>query len=421
MFKFLHTADIHLDSPLLNLDNYDDVPRDEFRSATRRAFDNIVALAIREQVRFVLIAGDLYDGDCADFNTPIYFRHKMEALRDAGIKVFIIQGNHDAASNMKRAFRLQLPDNVHLFSTRKPETVRLDDLKVAIHGQGFADKAVEEDLSKNYPKPVAGHINIGMLHTNCGSHEGHDPYAPSTIGGLTSKGYQYWALGHIHKPQTLTGPDPWIIYCGNPQGRHIGEAGARGCILATVDGDRIHKKTVPVDVLRWELLDCDVSDCSDGDAAVVETLSRLSELAEAAADMPLAVRVKLTGRTAGHCDVTRHAAFWDGQIREAVLNRFSERVWVEKIRFKTRPATVVSEVIDSGLDELISDLNDSGLADTARSELRLDFEKMLTALPHDPRIDTGDLDLDNDAAMAVVLAEARDLLTSRILTAGAGG
>ena len=419
MFKFLHTADIHLDSPLLNLDNYDNIPRDEFRSATRRAFDNIVALAIREQVRFVLIAGDLYDGDCADFNTPLYFRRKMEELRDADIRVFIIQGNHDAASNMKKAFRLQLPDNVHLFSTRKPETVQLDDLKVAIHGQGFADKAVEEDLSKNYPDTVAGYINIGMLHTNCGSHEGHDPYAPSTIGGLSSKGYQYWALGHIHKPQTLTGPDPWIIYCGNPQGRHIGETGERGCILATVDGDRIGKKMVPVDVLRWELLTCDVRMCADGDSVVAEVVRQLTGLAEAAGDMPLAVRIKLTGRSVAHRDLAKHADYWDTQIREAVLNRFSERVWVEKIRFKTKPAAAAADVVDSALDELLNDLNDSALADTARSELRADFEKMLTALPHDPRVDAGDLDLDNDAAMAVVLAEARDLLTSRILTAGA--
>lgn len=140
MFKFLHTADIHLDSPLLNLDNYDNAPRDDFRSATRRALDNIVDLAIGEQVRFVLVAGDLYDGDCTDFNTPLHLRRKMEQLGDHGIRVFIIQGNHDAASSMRKAFSLQLPENVHLFRTDKPETVTLDDLGGRNSRPGFCDQ-----------------------------------------------------------------------------------------------------------------------------------------------------------------------------------------------------------------------------------------------------------------------------------------
>jgi DNA repair exonuclease SbcCD nuclease subunit len=419
MFKFLHTADIHLDSPLRNLDNYDNVPRDEFRSATRRAFDNIVSLAIREEVRFVLIAGDLYDGDCADFNTPLYIRRKMEELQAEDIRVFIIQGNHDAANNMKKAFKLQLPDNVHLFSTRQPETVQIDELNVAIHGQGFAEKAVEQDLSKNYPEPINGYINIGMLHTNCGAHEGHDPYAPSTVKGLSAKGYQYWALGHIHKPQRLTGPDPWIIYSGNPQGRHIGETGERNCTIATVEDNRIDVRTHAVDVLRWCLLDCDVSDCDDGESVIVEVLKDLAAVAEDQGDLPIAIRIKLTGKTNAHRDLGKQPSHWDGRIREAVLDRFDDRIWVEKIRFKTKSKASAPDVVDSGLQELIVDLGDSKLAENARQELQADFEKMLTSMPHDPRVETGELDLDNDAAMAIIIAEARDMLTSRILTSGA--
>lgn len=419
MFKFLHTADIHLDSPLLNLDSYDDVPREEFRSATRRAFDNIVALAIAERVKFVLIAGDLYDGDCSDFNTPLHFRRKMEELQAADIRVFIIQGNHDAANNMKKAFRLQLPDNVQLFDTRKPQTVLLDDLKVAIHGQGFAEKAVTEDLSKNYPDPVSGYINIGMLHTNCGSREGHDPYAPSTPKALSAKGYNYWALGHIHKPQQLLGPNPWIIYSGNPQGRNIGETGERGCVLATVEGDQITQKMHAVDVMRWYLIEVDAEDCSDPETLVAKTVRTISLQADEAGERPLAVRLKITGKTAAHRELAKHTDYWDRQIREAVLDRFSERVWVEKIRFKTKPVAVKSDVVDSGLDELISDLQKPALAEFARAELRADFEKMLSGMPHDPRVSGAHLDLDNDAAMALVVAESRDMLISRILDSGA--
>lgn len=419
MFKFLHTADIHLDSPLRNLDNYDDVPREEFRSATRRAFDNIVALAIREDVKFVLIAGDLYDGDSSNFHTPLHIRRKLEELNDAGIQVFIIQGNHDAANSMTKSFRLTLPDNVHLFATGEPETKTIDELNVSIHGQGFADKAVTDDLSKNYPEPVPGCLNIGMLHTNCGSREGHDPYAPSTIAGLTAKGYDYWALGHIHKPQTVSGPSPWIIYSGNPQGRHIGETGERGCIIATVDGDRIDQKMHTVDVLRWHLVDTNVADCDDAETVIAKCIRELVSIAEKSGDLPLAVRLKFTGKSNAHRALTKRPDYWDQQLRVAVLDRFNERVWVEKIRFKTKPPTARSKIVDSGLDELISDLHEPQLAAFARTELRADFEKVLNQLPHDPRLEREHLDLDNDAAMALIAGEARDLLVSRILDSGA--
>ncbi len=418
MFKFLHTADIHLDSPLLNLNNYDGVDRDSFRSATRRAFDNIVALAIREQVRFVLIAGDLYDGDSKDFQTPIYFRRKMEELQAAGIQVFIVQGNHDAEQLATRAYRLQLPDNVKLFSTSKPETVRLDDLKVAIHGQGFATKAVDEDLSKHYPNPVPGYINIGMLHTNCGSREGHDPYAPSTISGLSAKTYQYWALGHIHKPQTLTGPDPWIIYPGNPQGRHVGETGERGCILATVDGDRIDRKAVAVDVLRWQILSTDVSDCDDAAAVVRQIGQQMVELVEAADGRPLAVRINVSGNTGSHRELVRRPDHWDEEVRDAVVDQFGDRVWIEKIRFRTSPPKR-AVAATTEYDKLISELSDPTLAESARSELRTDFEKMRETLKFDPRLADSEIDLDDDEAMDQVLAEAREMLTSRVLASGA--
>lgn len=417
MFRFLHTADIHLDSPLLNLDNYDNIPRDEFRSATRRAFDNIVALAIHEQVSFVLIAGDVFDGDCADFNTPLYFRKKMEELQAADIRVLVIQGNHDAAGVTSRAFRLKWPDNVHLFRTDRPETVKLDDLGVAVHGQGFAQKAVLEDLSKRYPDPIPGMLNIGLLHTNCGSREGHDPYAPSTPRGLEDKRYHYWALGHIHKRQSILGPGPWIVYPGNPQGRHIGETGERSCVIATVEGERIGRKDHNVDVVRWYLADVATDDCADADACLEAAVAEIGVLAERAADMPLAVRVKLTGRTNAHRDLVRQTEYHTQQLREAVLDRFSERVWIEKLRIKTRPQSASVDT-DSVTGELLASLRTGAVADQAFAELEPEFEKALATLPHDPRLPAEHLDLTNAAARALLAGEARELLAARLLDAG---
>ena len=418
MFKFLHTADIHLDSPLLNLNKYDDSPREEFRSATRRAFDNIVDLAIQEEVKFVLIAGDLYDGDCSDFNTPLHFRRRMEELQQHDIRVFLIHGNHDAASTMRKAFRLELPNNVEFFRTDRPETKLIEELSVAIHGQGFASKVVEDDLSKNYPEPVPDCINIGMLHTNCGSREGHDRYAPSTVDGLQSKGYDYWALGHIHKYWGEIGPRPWIIYPGNPQGRHIGETGPRGVIIATVDGDRIDRKRHFVDVARWYHVKVDTEQCADADEVVAAAINSIENDTRESSNMPLAIRLDFFGNTQAHRGLMRESGYWDTQIREEVLNRFDERVWVEKIRFRTRPQADTTAEPDSAIYDFVNSLKDADLVDFARDELRADFEKMLTTLPHDPRLPPTEINLEDDKAVSALIADAQELLAGRVLNSG---
>ena len=177
MPAFIHAADLHLDSPLRGLDRYDGAPVEEIRGATRRAVENLVDLAIAQSVDFLLIAGDIYDGDWRDYNTGLFFLAQMSRLRESGVQVFFIRGNHDAASQITR--RLALPDHVRKFSTRKAHTITLDDLGVAIHGQGFSNRAVDEDLSQEYPAPVPGMLNIGLLHTSATGREGHDTYAPA--------------------------------------------------------------------------------------------------------------------------------------------------------------------------------------------------------------------------------------------------
>src|SRR5271166_4274433 len=194
--SFIHAADIHLDSPLKGLERYENAPVERIRGATRRAFTRLIDLAIEKRVEFVLIAGDLYDGDWRDYNTGLYLTRQLGRLRDMGIRVFIIAGNHDAANKMTRTLRL--PDNVRLLAHDRPETVRLDDLGIAIHGQSFAKAAVVENLAAAYPAPLSGCINIGLLHTALSGADGHERYAPCTLEELRGRSYDYWALGHVH-------------------------------------------------------------------------------------------------------------------------------------------------------------------------------------------------------------------------------
>ncbi len=195
--RFSSRADVHLDSPLKGLERYENAPVERMRGATRRAFERLINLAIEKHVDFVVIAGDLYDGDCRDYNTGLYLTKQLGRLREEKIPVIIIAGNHDAANKMTRVLRL--PENVRILGHDRPETVRVTDLDVVIHGQSFAKAAVTENLAAAYPPPQPGCINIGFLHTGLGGMGGHERYAPCTLQELRYRRYDYWALGHIHK------------------------------------------------------------------------------------------------------------------------------------------------------------------------------------------------------------------------------
>ncbi|MBC2716902.1 MAG: DNA repair exonuclease [Desulfobacteraceae bacterium] len=334
MFKFIHAADIHLDSPLHKLDVYEGAPVDQIRQATRAAFENLVRLAIDQQVSFVLLSGDLYDGDWKDYNTGLYFVSQMRRLRDAQIPVLIIAGNHDAASKITK--NLKLPKGVTIFSSNTPETVQLSHMGVAVHGQSFASPSIKKDLSADYPPAQPGCFNIGMLHTCATGKEGHAPYAPCSPDGLKSKGYDYWALGHVHKRETLN-KDPVIIFPGNIQGRHIRETGAKGCLLVTVpENGKPKTEFIPLDVIRWFGLPVDASGADSGYEVIERFKTGLDDLINLNPGMPLVVRVILSGDTVAHKDLVFSMERWKNEIRATAADISQENVWVEKIKIHTR-------------------------------------------------------------------------------------
>ncbi len=351
MFKFLHAADLHLDSPLQGLDKYEGAPVELIRGATRRALENLVRLAVDERVEFVLIAGDVYDGAWRDYNTGLFFNGQMNRLRDAGIPVLLISGNHDAESTVTRS--LALPDNVRRLATDRPESVVYDHLGLAVHGQGFAHRAVLTNLAAGYPDAVRGLVNVGLLHTSAGGHEGHEPYAPCDLTDLRGRGYAYWALGHVHTRQHLSGSagggtdDPWVVFPGNLQGRHVRETGGKGASLVTVDGGAItaveHRD---LDVLRWDRLEVDAAAAGDRD----EVLGRFAEAVrgrvDAAGGRPVAVRVRFAGPCRAHGELVADAEQWTADVRSTAASASGERTWVEQVRVATSADTVADAAFD---------------------------------------------------------------------------
>lgn len=332
--RFIHAADIHLDSPLTGLSAYPDAPAQMLRSATRDAFTNLVNEAIEQQVDFMVIAGDLYDGGWKDHNTGIYFCREMGRLKKAGINVYVKFGNHDAESEMTK--KLVLPDNVHAFESRKAHTFVIDGLKVALHGRSFKDAATTENLAQTYPDPVPGMFNIGVLHTALGVHSTHANYAPCTIDELYAKGYQYWALGHVHEYQMWQGPAT-VVFPGNLQGRHIRETGPRGAVLVTADETGVQKvERLFVDVLRWHGVNVDASGCNSM-ADVVRAISKeLEAIVESSPPtMPSAVRVTITGKTPVHGELFGMEAQLRAEVLASAATIAPDRLWIEKVKTGT--------------------------------------------------------------------------------------
>ncbi|MGI8657174.1 MAG: metallophosphoesterase family protein, partial [Candidatus Limnocylindria bacterium] len=236
-FRFLHTGDLHLDSPIEGLSA--EAPPDvlaELRAATTGAWHNIVALALRERVDFVVIAGDVFEVASPTLLGQTRFRDGLARLADAGIPSFVVHGNHDPADGRSWAPSLVFPALAHRFGTGVGESVGVlrEGREIArVHGRSYPRAAVAENFAASMKAGPDEPFSIGLLHTNVGDRPGHANYAPCSVSDLRSSGMDYWALGHIHHPGPVL-DEPPALYCGIPQGRDPGELGARGCYLVEV-------------------------------------------------------------------------------------------------------------------------------------------------------------------------------------------
>ena len=332
--KFVHAADLHLDSPLLGLARYEGANHAAIRTATRRAFRNLIDLCLEEQVAFLLLAGDVFDGDWKDYATGLFFASELARLRAADIPVVLIRGNHDAQSQITR--HLRLPSNAHDLSVGAPESWELPEAGVVVHGQGFAVRAVTENLAASYPAAVPGAFNIGLLHTSAGGREGHENYAPCQLTTLIDKGYDYWALGHVHQREVLC-ERPYIVFPGNLQGRHMREIGSKGATVVTVEEGRISAvEHRALDVVSWQLVRVDASEAANGAEAVDLARAELARVQGACQGRTLAARVVLGGATRASAALRSSAEQYVNEVRLAANDVGGGDIFIENVVLATR-------------------------------------------------------------------------------------
>jgi DNA repair exonuclease SbcCD nuclease subunit len=416
MFTFLHAADLHLDSPLLGLSRYEGAPVEAIRRATRRAFEKLIDLAVDEQVAFVLLAGDLLDGEWRDHQTGIFLNKQFGILERKNIRVLIVAGNHDAASRITKA--LQPPRNVIYLSTRKPESVSLDDIGVVVHGQGFRDQKTVENLAKDFPKGERGKFNIGLLHTSLDGREGHATYAPCSLDDLKSKGYDYWALGHAHQREVVC-EDPLVILPGCTQGRHARETGAKGCTVVRVDDGRVvSHKHVALDVVRWVHLKIDASGIEDEVELNDKVRNAVRVELGGMDDMLLALRVIVEGVTELHRQLLASFERWRDQVRAVAAEIGNDRVWVEKVVLRTRGKKRLEDgaVLGESLAGLLASVMTQAATIESVPGLAQVLAELKSKLPPDFEEGEDGFDPARPDVVAEVIEEAKALLQSRLLT-----
>lgn len=394
MFKFLHAADLHMDSPLKGLSELDPTLAEQVRFASRKAFEKLVQLAKDEKVAFVLLAGDILDGAITDHGTIQFLLNRLGDLAQT-TPVYVIRGNHDAVNQLGSA--LVWPRNVHQFGGDKPSTQLLPDLRVAIHGQSFASRAVEENLAAHYPPAEACFFNIGILHTSLAGAEGHDTYAPVSPEQLLQKKYDYWALGHIHKRSLVREGNPWIVFPGNIQGRSIKETGPRGCALVRVDDSlRAKVEFVDLDCVRFHELAVDLTG--------LNLLEELEDRIREAVDRLIlsgvtAVRIRLVGVTRLAGELAANARL-DHDIRQR-LSGLGKGIVLEKLKVEcVLPADLASISEEDGVlfGEVVSDwmanpgsLNTLLKEDKDYQDLRKKLERILSQPEVDSLLDPSDV------------------------------
>lgn len=384
-FQFVHTADLHLDSPFRGLSEVAPGLQPVLREATFQAFDGIIDLCINREVNFLLIAGDIHDASERSLRALTRLRQGFERLDEHHIPVFVCHGNHDPLSGWSQNF--SWPDNVCVFKPQEVVAipVLVGGMEIArIYGVSYGIEKVTDNLAQKFKKENDAPWSIGLLHTNVGNDPNHGNYAPCQIQDLVKAGMNYWALGHVHTHQVLRDQDPLIVYPGNPQGRHMRETGPRGCYLVEIDSQgTAHPEFVPVDVVRWFDERLSIEGLGDFDELLGRLDARVHELRQQSDGRGVIVRWHFEGRGVLHRELIKPGRIEDLMvtIREK-WGMGSQFVWTESIIDRTGREVDIDALRQE--ENLLGDF--LGFAE-AEDETRLqELRQVIEPLFEDPRI-----------------------------------
>lgn len=414
-FSFIHTGDIHLDSPLTDLSSMDDARAAKVAGAARRAFSDLVGIAIEREVDAVLIAGDLWDGDWRDLSAGLFLQKEAARLKGQEIELVAILGNHDAESVVSS--RIRHIDQLILLPSDAPQSVDIGG--AVIHGQSYDRPDVRDNLAAGYPDPWPGRINIGLLHTGLDGALGHSPYAPARLDDLVAKRYDYWALGHVHTRAILhEGPAAaggTIAFCGVLQGRHARETGPKGAWHGVIDKGVVSLTPIDLPHVAWFVETVDVS-AANADEAIGKTLEVCAAQLPPALDLAV-VRLVMKGETEAHTRLS----FTLNELDEVARQKASgtdPRLLIERVVVATSPPRdQAPPTLPHDFDRLLRDAAGGELvrekADAELADVRAALPPQVSRALRERHPDIAAL-LDGEADLSPALESAAQSVTARL-------
>ena len=324
-FRFLHAADLHLDTPFQGIGRTAPHVRERLRDASLEAWDGLVSLAIDRDVAFVLLAGDIYDGPERGVRAQLRFCAGLNALSGQGIRVFIVHGNHDPLEGWS-AIRAW-PDGVTVFGCTEVEAAEVShsgQVLATVYGISYPRRDVTENLARRFRRGDGPGIHVALLHCNVGSDPEHALYSPCSAEDLCAAGMDYWALGHVHQARRIGEQNPLVLYPGCLQGRSLraGDRGEKGAVIVDVDDEgRFETEFVALDRVRFVTMEVDIGGIPDLAALHRTLLDRSTQVRRSHAGRGVLLRTVLTGRGDVYRDLRRPSAI-DDLVR--VLRQDSE-------------------------------------------------------------------------------------------------
>ncbi|EJU1510571.1 exonuclease SbcCD subunit D [Listeria monocytogenes] len=395
--QFLHMADLHLDSPFIGLSTLPQPLFSAIQESTFQSLERITTVAIKEAVDFVLIAGDIYDSEDQSVRAQARFAKEMKRLEAANIPVFMIHGNHDFIEKHKE--KLALPSNVHVFS----EQVEVMSHKTAtgvsvnIYGFSYNERHIRSSRVGEYKIQGDADFHIALLHgSEVSSSEEHDVYAPFRVQEISKKGFDYWALGHIHKRQLLA-ESPSIYYPGNIQGRNRKESGEKGASIITLSEASTTIDFIGTSPIIWEEAVITLPENSEINAFYRETTKLLESYQGRSHSYFLHIIVKMENKQKidtndwlqmlqEEVEITDNTFVWVHKLTTEITNQSNSQTWYEshlageeiKHSFETLQdesafyQAVEALYLESGVSRYLDDLSEidrDGLLQDALMEL----------------------------------------------------
>jgi len=411
-FRFVHAADLHLDTPFQGVAQPAPAVAEALRDASLAAWDELVELTLREQAAFLLLAGDIYDGAERGMRAQFRFLHGLERLADARVPVFIVHGNHDPLGEGWSGIE-RWPETVKVFGSDQvtAASAERDGTTLAtVHGISYAQRAVSDNLAARFPSPDDHGLQVALLHCNAGGNAEHEAYSPCSVAQLLDAGYQYWALGHIHRRQSLGSGKVAIEYPGDLQGRSAkaSELGEKGALVVEASGHRLQPvRFATCDRVRFAVVEADIATLGDMTHVRDALLDDLARLQTQHGGCGLLLRGRLSGRGGLHTDLRRPDALPAllDELR-AACNSEAPFVWWDALSDQTRSPIDREAIARRG--DLSAELLHLGAALATDQEARRGFLEAALAegpgrqLPEESRAP-------DDAEAVALLAEAEDL------------